>query len=195
MSIIEEIKFLYFKRNIFFLRYKKKLIFLELLFWGLLWGLNNIIFHNKNLHENLGIDIKDYIKICGKYKICSRTRKGSVYILIANILKFEGEYLNGKRNGKWNEYYKNGKLKFEDGYLNGEKNGKGKEYKDKGPLKFEGEYVCGKRNGKEYYENDKLKFEGEYIKGLRNRKGNKYYYNGNLKFEGEYLNGKKMKNL
>ena len=37
-------------------------------------------------------------------------------------LKFEGEYLNGKRNGKGKEYYYNGNLKFEGEYLNGERN-------------------------------------------------------------------------
>jgi len=31
---------------------------------------------------------------------------------------FEGEYLNGKRNGKGKEYYNNGKLQFEGEYLN-----------------------------------------------------------------------------
>ena len=39
---------------------------------------------------------------------------------------FEGEYLNGKRNGIGKEYYKNGKLKYEGEYLDGERNGKGK---------------------------------------------------------------------
>ena len=40
---------------------------------------------------------------------------------------FEGEYLNGERNGKGKEYdYDNGKLEFEGEYLNGERNGKGK---------------------------------------------------------------------
>jgi len=34
-------------------------------------------------------------------------------------LIFEGEYLNGKRNGKGKEYYKNGNLAFEGEYLNG----------------------------------------------------------------------------
>ena len=34
---------------------------------------------------------------------------------------FEGEYLNGQRNGKGKEYYSNGKLKFEGEYLNGER--------------------------------------------------------------------------
>ena len=42
---------------------------------------------------------------------------------------FEGEYLNGHRNGEGKEYfYFDSKLKFEGEYLNGQRNGKGKEY-------------------------------------------------------------------
>ena len=37
-----------------------------------------------------------------------------------NNLKYEGEYLNGKRNGIGKEYYYNGKLRFEGVFLNGE---------------------------------------------------------------------------
>ena len=41
-------------------------------------------------------------------------------------LIFEGEYLNGEKNGKCKEYNKNGKIIFEGEYLNGMKwNGKG----------------------------------------------------------------------
>ena len=40
-------------------------------------------------------------------------------------MKFEGEYLEGKRNGKGKEYYDN-TLIFEGEYLNGERNGKKK---------------------------------------------------------------------
>ena len=36
-------------------------------------------------------------------------------------LIFEGEYLNGKRNGKGKEYNFYGKLIFEGEYLNGER--------------------------------------------------------------------------
>ena len=46
------------------------------------------------------------------------------------------------------EYNIHGKLEFEGEYLNGERNGKGKEYFDNGKLEFEGEYLNGKRNGK-----------------------------------------------
>ena len=49
-----------------------------------------------------------------------------IYKLNTNILLFEGEYLNGKRNGKGKEYFYNSELKFEGEYLNGEKKGKEK---------------------------------------------------------------------
>ena len=52
------------------------------------------------------------------------------------------ELING--NGKVKEYYSfNGKLKFEGEYLNGLKNGKGKEYGLFGEIIFEGEYLNG----------------------------------------------------
>ena len=50
-------------------------------------------------------------------------------------------------NGKGKEYGENGKLKFEGEYLNGKRNGKGKEYYN-GKLVFEGEYLYDIRNGK-----------------------------------------------
>ena len=43
-------------------------------------------------------------------------------------IEFEGEYLNGKRNGKGKEYYENGNIEFEGEYLDDKRNGKGKEY-------------------------------------------------------------------
>ena len=59
-------------------------------------------------------------------------------------MEFEGEYLNGKKNGKGKEYcYDN--LKYEGEYLNGKRNGKGKEYDGFGKIKFEGEYLNGER--------------------------------------------------
>ena len=50
-------------------------------------------------------------------------------------MKFEGEYLNGKINGK-GKVYENGKLEYKGEYLNG----KGKVYYFDGKLKFDGEY-------------------------------------------------------
>ena len=82
---------------------------------------------------------------------------------------FEGEYLNGKKNGFGKEYIKSSfyepyedktgsKLIFEGQYLNGVKNGKGREYNEEGNILFEGEFKNGNRwNGiiRHYYLNMK----------------------------------------
>ena len=55
------------------------------------------------------------------------------------------EYELKDGNGKCKEYnFCTNKLEYEGEYLNGERNGKGKEYNDKGELIFEGEYLNGK---------------------------------------------------
>ena len=129
-----------------------------------------------------------------------------------DLLKFDGEYLNGERNGKGIEYYQDHVIKFIGGFLCGKRNGKGREYYDDGKLKFEGEYFIDKKwngkgynkngkidfeikngngKGKEYYDDGELKFVGEYSNGERNGKGKEYYDDDTLKFEGEYLKGKR----
>ncbi len=83
------------------------------------------------------------------------------------------------------DYGDNGVIKFEGEILNGERNGKGKEYDENGFLIFEGEYLNGERNGKgnEYHDYDKkLRFEGEYMNGLRHGIGKEYYDNGKIKY-------------
>ena len=102
------------------------------------------------------------------------------------------ELVNGK--GKLIEYDNFDRIIYEGEYLNGQKNGKGKEYKN-GKLIFEGEFLNGIQwNGirKEYNWNDKLSYEGEYLNGQKNGKGKEYWDNGNLRFEGEYLNGERQ---
>jgi len=70
----------------------------------------------------------------------------------------------------------NGELRFEGEYLNGEKNGKGKEYYDV-ELRFEGEYLNNKKwNGKRYDENPNIIYE--LING--NGRIKEYYDNDKL---------------
>ena len=126
---------------------------------------------------------------------------------------FEGDYLNGKKNGNAKEYDWHGNLIFEGEYLKGKRNGKGKDYNIKNKLMFEGEYLYGKKwNGKlydskdnnevyeikegkgyvkEYNNEDKLIFNGYYLNGERNGKGDEYDDNGSLIFSGEFFKGKK----
>ena len=128
-------------------------------------------------------------------------------------LIFQGEHLNGLRNGRGKEYNNfSGKLIYEGEYLNGKRHGFGYEYNADGKLLFEGIFLNGKKwkgkgyffnyiayelnngNGKamDYYNNGKLEFEGEYLNGKRNGKGKEYDdFDGRLIFEGEYLNDKR----
>ena len=101
---------------------------------------------------------------------------------------FEGEYINGERNGKGKEFkFYYGDLDFEGEYLNW-KRWNGKKYNKKGVVLYE--LKNGKGNVKEYDKNDDLIFEGKYLNGERNGKG-KEYEKGILIFEGEYLNWKR----
>ena len=84
-----------------------------------------------------------------------------------------------ERNGKGKEYYDNGKLKYEGEYLNGKRwNGKG--YNMKGEVDFKIDEGNGK--GKEYKNNGKLIFEGEYLNGQKNGKVKEYYDISKLRF-------------
>ena len=176
-----------------------------------------LIKYNKSLQNAFDINIINYKLFSGsiiKYRNYKKGKRifGKEYDSVLERLIFEGEYLNGKRNGKGKEYYGNCKLKFEGEYLNDKRNGKGKKYYDNGKLEFEGEYLNNKRwNGKKYdknqrdiyelkngkgiikkyYDNGVLEFEGEYLNGMKNGKGKEYYGKGEIKFDGEYKDGLK----
>jgi len=71
-----------------------------------------------------------------------------IYCLLENDLEylaFEGEFINGIKNGKGKEYNKSGNMVYEGEYLNGERHGKGKEFNLYNDLIFEGEYMHGKK--------------------------------------------------
>ena len=99
--------------------------------------------YNNHLQKKIDINLTHYKFLSGKY-IIYEEGKGKEYCGYSDKLLFEGEYLNGKRNGKGKEYDDYGNLEFEGEYLNGEKlDGKEKEYDDNGNLLFEGEYLNG----------------------------------------------------
>ena len=78
-----------------------------------------ILLYNNSLKKKLSINIDNYKKVSGKYKIGGKNGNCKLYDLETNNLIFEGEYLNGKKNGKGKEYHINEKLKFEGEYLMG----------------------------------------------------------------------------
>ena len=126
-------------------------------------------------------------------------------------LKFEGEYLNGERNGKGKEYYHEGKLRFDGEYLNGKRwngkfytkdnkqyeviNGSGFIKEDSGVLSdyFQGTYINGEKNGKGYVMDGGYRtlYEGEYKNDKKNGYGKEYNHDYYLVYEGDFLNGEK----
>ena len=111
-----------------------------------------LIKYSKSLQKSIDINIINYKYFSRKYIIYETNRIGKEYYRLFNtdddFLIFEGEYLNGQRNGKGKAYYCSRelrKLNFEGEYLNGKRIGKGKEYDLDGKLKFEGEYLNGKK--------------------------------------------------
>ena len=110
-----------------------------------------VVRYNKYLQKILDRRLIHYKILSKRYIVLCQEGKWKEYDLNTDKLIFEGEYLNGERNGKGKEYDDYGKLVFEGEYLNGKRNGKGKEYNVEGKLKFEGEYYNGRRwNGKGY---------------------------------------------
>ena len=182
MTMLKNIKSTYFSKLILsFINEKQKLLLIK---------------YNKSIQKAININLTNYKLISGKYIEYESNGKIKEYYLYSDNLAYEGEYSNGKRNGKGKEYNWNGKLMFDGEYKNGKRNGKGKEYNSyNGNLMFEGEYVNGLKNGKgkgfNSYNGD-LIFEGEYLNGKKHGKGTEYFYNGKIQFEGEYFNGKKF---
>ena len=133
----------------------------------------------------------EYVYKEDKDNIINEYKNGKGYIIEeeendhGQRVYFEGEYLNGERNGKGKVYYDFGELIFEGEYLNGKRNGKGKEYDD-GKLVFEGEYLYGNKIKGRAYVKGKLEYEGDY---LYNRKwdGKGFDINGNILYELLYL--------
>ena len=95
---------------------------------------------------------------------------------------FSGEYFKGK-GFEYNDF-----IIYEGEYLNGERNGKGKEYDINGKVIFEGEYFFNEKwNGIGYDKNGNKIYE--LING--NGSAKDYYWNGNIQYEREYQNGKR----
>ena len=104
--------------------------------------------YNQILQNTIDINLNNYKAFTEKYIISDTNGIIKEYYdfnVFDQRLVYEGEYLNGERNGKGKEYNDYGKLIYEGEFLNGKRNGKGKEYDEYGQVKFEGDYLNGNR--------------------------------------------------
>ena len=155
--------------------------------------------------NTLNNKFNDYNEIFEEYTIleCS----GFSIFGFPTLSIFEGEYLNGERNGKGKEYYfqslskKELILIYEGEYFNGKRNGKGKEYNLEGNIIFTGEYLNGKKwNGIGSLGTESIESELENVFGrkeflIKDGKGLSFEIRFGwccyAIFIGEYLNGER----
>ena len=102
---------------------------------------------------------------------------------------YDGEFVNGLKEGKGNYMYSNGDL-YIGLFSNGEKDGFGIYYYNNGDT-YEGIFSHNEKNGKgKYYYSNGEKYIGTFKNNLLDGKGEYYYSNGD-KYFGEYKEDKK----
>ena len=118
--------------------------------------------------------------------------------LESNILYYEdgsyykGELINGLRNGKGIDYYKNGKIGYDGDFVNDKYEGNGKYIFENGEY-YIGEWSNGQRHGKGamYLNNGYIKYAGIFINGTYEGEKNKPYVDniGSIYFDDDYIYG------
>lgn len=110
-------------------------------------------------------------------------------ILENKIKLYEGEILDGKRNGYGVGFRENGTIEYEGNWKDDHWHGFGIVYNEQGFKVFEGNFVRGLKHGrgKEYYDTGELFCEAEYIDNIKIGKIREYYKEGPLQFEGELV--------
>ncbi|TBW26794.1 toxin-antitoxin system YwqK family antitoxin [Gramella sp. KN1008] len=105
--------------------------------------------------------------------------------------EIQGNYINGKADGKAYEYFENGDVYTEMNFKNDLKNGVEKSFYRNGNVYKEMSYRNGELQGKftEYHLNGVLSQEGYYSNGLLQGEWRTYHENGNLASVSNYHEG------
>jgi antitoxin component YwqK of YwqJK toxin-antitoxin module len=114
-----------------------------------------------------------------------------IYVLESEE-RYEGQFRNGKRNGRGVQYYPDGTMRYNGDFKNDIRDGYGAYYFSNGD-KVVGIFADNKPNGKAtYYYADGDRFVGIYQNGQRNGAGNYYHRNGR-KESGFYEDDEKVR--
>ena len=119
-------------------------------------------------------------------------REGKGTYTFSNGDKYEGDWKNNQMEGKGVYYFKDGD-KYDGDWVGGKKEGQGTYYFSNG-AKYEGNWVQSKMEGKGIFSyNNGDKYDGDWKDNKREGNGTYYYSNGS-KYEGEWKNDKKEGN-
>jgi serine phosphatase RsbU (regulator of sigma subunit)/antitoxin component YwqK of YwqJK toxin-antitoxin module len=132
-------------------------------------------------------------------RVNAKEQKVGKWILFSNnsdggrIIVSEGIYLNGKKEGKWTDYYGNGNKKTILEYKENRPNGEATVFNDDGSIKETGTWLNNRWRGKYqlYYESGTIK-QDFFFNDFGKREGKQLYYypNGQLALEVNLVNGK-----
>ncbi len=100
---------------------------------------------------------------------------------------------DGKRQGAWKYFYKNGKIKSIGAYKNGRRVGEWVFYYENGNIEQKGKYIRGKPNDKWvwYYQNGSLLRNEDFIKGKSEGLYVEYAEDSTIIVKGNFIDGKK----
>jgi Uncharacterized protein conserved in bacteria len=104
-------------------------------------------------------------------------------------LQAEGDFMKGRKHGKWSTYYHSGKLSSEGAYENDEPVGPWTYYFENGSISSSGVFVNGKKEGiwKSFSLNGSVASEATYAAGSGEYR--EFHPNGTLKVKGYVENG------
>ncbi len=138
------------------------------------------------------------------------------YDTLHTMISCKGNFVNGRREGVWTNYFKSGKVKSTITFTDNREEGFVKFFYENGQVSEEGYWVnnhwvgeyryyysngqlayqwyhdeTGRRTGQQnyYYENGKVRITGNWAAGMENGKVTEYYENGRLRSESKWKNG------
>jgi antitoxin component YwqK of YwqJK toxin-antitoxin module len=97
-------------------------------------------------------------------------------------LHIQIHYVEGKWNGEYKQWFKNGQLNIETHYIEGKRHGEYKEWWSNGQLRIQAQYVNSKLHGeyKEWFENDQIWTNANYVNGELHGEYKQWNYDGQL---------------
>ncbi|MCX6307088.1 MAG: hypothetical protein NT040_19150 [Bacteroidetes bacterium] len=160
---------------------------------------NNMVFrveyYTNGIKEGIALqfDRKGKISLVEHFKNGLNEGQSIYYSAFNEQITSETEYVAGKKNGLYRQFYENSKIQEESMYKDDLKNGLSRWNNKNGQRIAEYNYKAGNFDGlqKTFYENDSLQTTNYYIDNKLAGESKEYYRNGKLKVSGKYVNGLK----
>jgi antitoxin component YwqK of YwqJK toxin-antitoxin module/predicted esterase len=102
----------------------------------------------------------------------------------------EGDFLDGKKDGKWTYWYENGSKEMEEEYVKGKPHEKWTYWDKEGEKRGEGEFFYGTGVWRQWYKGEKKERIESFQKGIRHGRWLYWYENGRIRYQSEYKYGK-----